>query len=142
MIIVMKPKSTNKQIEHIVGKIKEYKLTPHISKGKERTIIGVIGDERVLQNVPIEGLPGVEKVMQVLKPYKLASREFKKTDTIVDVSGVKVGGKKVVVIAGPCSVESERQLFTTAKAVKNAGADMLRGGAFKPRTSPYAFQGM
>ncbi|MBP7792647.1 MAG: 3-deoxy-7-phosphoheptulonate synthase [Candidatus Goldbacteria bacterium] len=142
MIIVMKPKSTNKQIEHIVGKIKEYKLTPHISKGKERTIIGVIGDERVLQNVPIEGLPGVEKVMQVLKPYKLASREFKKTDTIVDVSGVKVGGKKIVVIAGPCSVESERQLFTTAKAVKNAGADMLRGGAFKPRTSPYAFQGM
>ena len=142
MIIVMKPGSTKKQIDHIVEKIKEYKLTPHISKGKETTIIGIIGDERILQNVPLESLPGVEKVMQILKPYKLASREFKKTDSIIDVSGILVGGKKVVLIAGPCSVESEKQLFATAKAVKDAGADMLRGGAFKPRTSPYAFQGL
>jgi len=138
----MKPGSTKKQIDHIVEKIKEYKLTPHISKGKETTIIGIIGDERILQNVPLESLPGVEKVMQILKPYKLASREFKKTDSIIDVSGILVGGKKVVLIAGPCSVESEKQLFATAKAVKDAGADMLRGGAFKPRTSPYAFQGL
>lgn len=142
MIIVMKSGSTKKQIDHIVEKIKEYKLTPHISKGKETTIIGVIGDERILQNVPLESLPGVEKVMQILKPYKLASREFKKNDSIIDVSGILVGGKKVVLIAGPCSVESEKQLFSTAKAVKDAGADMLRGGAFKPRTSPYAFQGL
>jgi len=142
MIIVMKPGSTKKQIDHIVEKIKEYKLTPHISKGKETTIIGIIGDERILQNVPLESLPGVEKVMQILKPYKLASREFKKTDSIIDISGILVGGKKVVLIAGPCSVESEKQLFATAKAVKDAGADMLRGGAFKPRTSPYAFQGL
>ncbi len=142
MIIVMKTGSTKKQIEHVAEKIKEYKLTPHISKGKETTIIGVIGDERILQNVPLESLPGVEKVMQILKPYKLTSREFKKTDSIIDVSGVKVGGKKIVLIAGPCSVENEKQLFTTARAVKDAGADMLRGGAFKPRTSPYAFQGL
>jgi len=142
MIIVMKAGSTKKQIEYVAEKIKEYKLTPHISKGEETTIIGVIGDERILQNVPLESLPGVEKVMQILKPYKLTSREFKKADSIIDISGVKVGGKKVVLIAGPCSVESEKQLFTTAKAVKAAGADMLRGGAFKPRTSPYAFQGM
>ncbi len=142
MIIVMKSGCTKKQIDHVAEKIKEYKLTPHISKGEETTIIGVIGDERILQNVPLESLPGVEKVMQILKPYKLASREFKKEDSIIDISGVKVGGKKVVLIAGPCSVESEKQLFITAKAVKEAGADMLRGGAFKPRTSPYAFQGM
>ncbi|MCX8094252.1 MAG: 3-deoxy-7-phosphoheptulonate synthase [Candidatus Goldbacteria bacterium] len=142
MIIVMKSGSTKKQIEHVAEKIKEYKLIPHISKGKETTIIGVIGDERILQNVPLESLPGVEKVMQILKPYKLASREFKKENSVIDVSGVKVGAKKVVLIAGPCSVESEKQLFQTAKAVKEAGVDMLRGGAFKPRTSPYAFQGM
>lgn len=142
MIIVMKAGSTKKQIEHVAEKIKEYKLTPHISKGKETTIIGVIGDERILMNVPLESLPGVEKVMQILKPYKLASREFKRENSIINVSDVKIGGKKVVLIAGPCSVESEKQLFVTAKAVKEAGADMLRGGAFKPRTSPYAFQGM
>lgn len=142
MIIVMKPDCSKKQIEHVAEKIREYKLTPHISKGKETTIIGVIGDERILQSVPLESLPGVERVMQILKPYKLASREFKKENSIIDVSGVKIGGKKVVLIAGPCSVESEKQLFMTAKAVKRAGADMLRGGAFKPRTSPYAFQGL
>lgn len=142
MIIVMKAGSTKKQIDYVAEKIKEYKLVPHISKGKETTIIGVIGDERILMNVPLESLPGVEKVMQILKPYKLASREFKKENSIIDVSGVKIGGKKIVLIAGPCSVESEKQLFVTAKALKEAGVDMLRGGAFKPRTSPYAFQGL
>jgi 3-deoxy-7-phosphoheptulonate synthase len=142
MIIVMKPKATKKQIGHVVGKIKEYKLLPHISKGKETTIIGVIGDERVLQGVPFEGFEGVDKVMQILKPYKLASRDFKKENTIVKVGNVEIGGRTVVLIAGPCSVESRKQLMTTAKAIKDAGAHMLRGGAFKPRTSPYAFQGM
>lgn len=142
MIIVMKAKATKKQIDHVTDKIKEFKLTPHISKGKETTIIGVIGDERVLQGVPIEGFDGVEKVMQILKPYKLASRDFKKENTIVKVGDVEIGGKKVILIAGPCSVESRKQLLATAKAVKDAGAHILRGGAFKPRTSPYAFQGM
>jgi 3-deoxy-7-phosphoheptulonate synthase len=126
----------------VTAKIKEFKLTPHISRGKETTIIGVIGDERVLQGVPIEGFDGVDKVMQILKPYKLASRDFKKENTIVKVGDVEIGGKKVVLIAGPCSVESRKQLLTTAKAIKAAGAHILRGGAFKPRTSPYAFQGM
>jgi 3-deoxy-7-phosphoheptulonate synthase len=142
MIIVMKAKATKKQIDHVTDKIKEFKLTPHISKGEETTIIGVIGDERVLQGVPLEGFDGVEKVMQILKPYKLASRDFKKENTVVKVGDVEIGGKKVVLIAGPCSVESRKQLLATAKAVKDAGAHILRGGAFKPRTSPYAFQGM
>ncbi|HRU38604.1 MAG TPA: 3-deoxy-7-phosphoheptulonate synthase [Candidatus Goldiibacteriota bacterium] len=142
MIIVMKAKASKKQIDHVVNKIREFKLAPHISKGKETTIIGVIGDERVLQGVPLEGFDGVERVMQILKPYKLASRDFKKENTVVKAGNVEIGGKKVVLIAGPCSVESRKQLLATAKAIKDAGAHMLRGGAFKPRTSPYAFQGM
>lgn len=143
MIIVMKQGASKKQIQHVADRIKENKLTPHISKGEERTIIGVIGDERKMQAVPVESFPGVEKVMQILKPYKLASRDFKKTPTVVNVGGkVDIGGDTIVMIAGPCSVEGEKQLFATAKAVKEAGAHILRGGAFKPRTSPYAFQGM
>jgi len=143
MIIVLKPGTTKKQKDHVVKKIKEYKLTPHVSRGKERTIIGVIGDERVLQTVPFEGFPGVEKVMQILKPYKLASRDFKKTPSIIKIGDkVSIGGKKVILIAGPCSVESRKQILASAKALKAAGAHVLRGGAFKPRTSPYSFQGM
>jgi 3-deoxy-7-phosphoheptulonate synthase len=142
MIIVMKPKASKKQVDLIVAKIKEFKLVPHISKGKETTIIGIIGDERVMQGVPLESFSGVDKVMQILKPYKLASRDFKKEDSIVECGRARFGGNKIVMIAGPCSVESEKQIMATAKAVKEAGADVLRGGAFKPRTSPYAFQGM
>ncbi len=142
MIIVMKPKASKKQVDHVCAKIKEFKLAPHISRGKETTIIGVIGDERVLQGVPFEGFSGVEKVMQILKPYKLASRDFKKENSIVKCGNVEIGGDKVIMIAGPCSVESRKQILTTAKAIKEAGAHILRGGAFKPRTSPYAFQGM
>ncbi|MCE5299700.1 MAG: 3-deoxy-7-phosphoheptulonate synthase [Spirochaetia bacterium] len=142
MIIVMKPKASKKQIDHVLAKIREFKLLPHVSHGKETTIIGVIGDERVLQGVPFEGFSGVDKVMQILKPYKLASRDFKKENSIVECGNVEIGGKTVVMIAGPCSVESKKQIMTTAKAVKEAGAHILRGGAFKPRTSPYAFQGM
>ncbi len=134
MIIVMKPHATKKQIDHVSDKIKEFKLAPHISKGKETTIIGVIGDERVLQGVPFEGFDGVDKVMQILKPYKLASRDFKKENSIIRVGGVEIGGKTVILIAGPCSVESRKQLLATAKAIQEAGAHMLRGGAFKPRT--------
>ncbi len=142
MIIVLKPDATEKQIRHIKEHIKKLGLKPWASKGIERTIIGVIGEEDVLRIQPLEVFPGVEKVITILKPYKLASRDFKKEDTIVDVKGVKIGGPKIVVIAGPCAVENEESLLFIAKEVKDAGATMLRGGAFKPRTSPYSFQGL
>ena len=142
MIIVLKPQATQAEIDHIVGKIESFGLTAHISRGVERTIIGVIGDERIIQEQPLEALPGVEKVLPVLKPFKLASREFRPDGSIIDVAGVKVGGRKVVVIAGPCAVEGRELLLQTAKEVKAAGAHLLRGGAFKPRTSPYSFQGL
>ncbi len=142
MIIVLKPDATKKQIDHVLERIKELGLKPMVSKGTERTIIGVIGPEDALRSQPLEVIPGVEKVMPVLKPYRLVSREFKPEATIVDVKGVKVGGKKLVVMAGPCSVEGKDMLMETAKAVKKAGASFLRGGAFKPRSSPYSFQGL
>jgi 3-deoxy-7-phosphoheptulonate synthase len=142
MIIVMQTKVTDEDISHVVDRIEELGLKAHVSKGVERTIIGVIGDERLIKKEQLSLLPHVEEVIPILKPYKLASREFKSTDTIVDVGGVLIGGKAIVVIAGPCSVESEEQLMTTADAVKKAGAHLLRGGAYKPRTSPYAFQGL
>ncbi len=142
MIIVLKPEATQKQVDHIVERVKALGLKPMVSKGVERTIIGVIGEEDILRVQPLEVFPGVEKVMSILAPYKLVSREFKKEDTVIDVGGVKVGGKKLVAIAGPCSVENYDLLLSIAKEVKKAGATMLRGGAFKPRTSPYAFQGL
>ena len=143
MIIVLKPKATKKQIEHLIERIKALGLKPMVSRGTERTIIGVIGSEDVLRVQPLEVIPGVEKVMPVLKPYKLVSREFKPEPTVVDVGGgVAIGGKALVIMAGPCSVESREMLFETARAVHRAGAQLLRGGAFKPRTSPYSFQGM
>lgn len=144
MIIVMKPGALKKETRTVIGKIKELGYTPHTIYGKTRNVIGAIGDERgkfVLQ--PLESLPGVDRVVPILKPYKLASREVKPEPTEVKLApGVSVGGKKLLVIAGPCSVESEQQMIGTAKAVKAAGAQVLRGGAFKPRTSPYAFQGL
>ncbi len=142
MIIVLRPDVTKEQVDHIIEKIKGLGLTVHTSKGKERTILGVIGDESLLEGTPLEVLPGVEKVMPILKPYKLVSREFRKEDTIIDVDGIKIGGKEIQVIAGPCSIETQELLFDAAKKVKKAGARFLRGGAFKPRTSPYAFQGL
>ena len=143
MIIVLKPNATKKQIDHLMERIKALGLKPMVSKGTERTIIGVIGPEDSLRVQPLEVIPGVEKVMPVLKPYKLVSREFKPEASIVDVgNGVKVGGKALVVMAGQCSVENREMHFETAKAVKQAGARVLRGGAFKPRSSPYSFQGL
>ncbi|MBI5682824.1 MAG: 3-deoxy-7-phosphoheptulonate synthase [Deltaproteobacteria bacterium] len=142
MIVVIKPDATKKEIDHIIERIKHLGLSVHISEGKERTIIGAIGDESVLEEHPIDMLPGVEKVMPILKPYKLVSREFQKEDTIINVSGIKIGGKQVHVIAGPCSVETRDILIQTAQKIKKTGARFLRGGAFKPRTSPYAFQGL
>jgi len=142
MIIVLRPDATKQQLNHLVVKIKSMGLKPWISKGVERTIVGVIGEEDILRAKPLEVFPGVEKVLSILKPYKLASRDFKKEGTVVDVGGVKIGGKKLVVMAGPCSVENKKLLIEIAKKVRKAGATVLRGGAFKPRTSPYAFQGL
>jgi len=143
MIIVLRPDATEEQINHIIEKVGKLGLTPHVSKGVERTIIGVIGPEDILRVTPLEVFPGVEKVMPVLSPYKLVSREFQHQDSIVEVGrGVKIGGKKIVVIAGPCAIESLEILHEIAVEVKKAGATVLRGGAFKPRTSPYSFQGL
>ena len=142
MIIVMQAKASEADIRHVVERIEGLGLKAHLSKGVERTVIGVIGDERLINREQLSLLPQVEDVIPVLKPYKLASREFQPADTVVDVAGVKIGGGKLVMIAGPCSVESEEQVMATARAVKSAGAHLLRGGAYKPRTSPYAFQGL
>ncbi len=142
MIIVLKPEATKEDIGKIENLVKSKGLTPHISTGDEQTIIGLIGDITKIDASAIEVFSAVEKVMYVSVPYKLASRHFHPEDSVIDVAGVKVGGGNYCYIAGPCSVESEEQVIEIAKAVKKAGANMLRGGAFKPRTSPYAFQGM
>ena len=143
MIIVLRPDATEEQINHIVEKVQKLGLKPHLSKGTERTIIGVIGPEDVLRVTPLEVFPGVEKVMPVLAPYKLVSREFRLEDSVIDLGrGVKIGGKKIVVMAGPCAVEDIETLHEIATLIKKAGATVLRGGAFKPRTSPYSFQGL
>ncbi|MCX5694453.1 MAG: 3-deoxy-7-phosphoheptulonate synthase [Candidatus Omnitrophica bacterium] len=143
MIIVLKPGASQEQVDHIIEKVKLLGLTPHVSKGSERTIIGVIGPEDVLRVTPLEVFPGVENVIPVLSPFRLVSREFKKDDSIIDLGkGVKIGGKEIVVMAGPCTIENIDSLFEIAREVKKAGATVLRGGAFKPRTSPYSFQGL
>jgi 3-deoxy-7-phosphoheptulonate synthase len=144
MIIVLRPNSTSEQIDHILERIAELGFKPHVSRGELRTIIGVIGDENKLQAEPLAAIPGVEQVLPILKPFKLASREFHKADTVVEVgaSRVRVGGGALAMIAGPCAIESAELLDEIAAGVKAAGANILRGGAFKPRTSPYSFQGL
>ncbi|MEW6101621.1 MAG: 3-deoxy-7-phosphoheptulonate synthase [Candidatus Omnitrophota bacterium] len=143
MIIVLRPDATEEQVNHIIEKVTKLGLTPHVSKGTERTIIGVIGPEDVLRVTPLEVFPGVEKVLPVLSPYRLVSREFQQEDSIIDLGkGVKIGGKKIVLMAGPCAVENLNTLLEIAREVKKSGAEVLRGGAFKPRTSPYSFQGL
>jgi 3-deoxy-7-phosphoheptulonate synthase len=142
MIIVLRPDATREQKEHVIKKLKSLGLQAHVSEGTERTIIGAIGDEAVLQAVPLEAIPGVEKVLPILKPFKLASRDFSPENTVVTIGKETIGGKRIAVIAGPCAVENKTLLIEIAKAVKDGGANFLRGGAFKPRTSPYAFQGL
>lgn len=142
MIVVMKQDATRAQIVNVTARIEQLGCRAHISKGKERTIIGIIGNGRSLDPEPIERMEGVERTVPILRPFKLASRDFHPQDTIVLVNGVTIGGKQLVVMAGPCAVESRDQLLEVAQAVKSAGAQMLRGGAFKPRTSPYSFQGL
>lgn len=143
MIIVLRPDATEEQVNHIIEKVQKLGLKPHVSRGVERTIIGLIGPEDVLRVTPLEVFPGVEKVMPVLAPYKLVSREFKRENSVIELGkGIKIGDKKIIVMAGPCAIESEENLRVIATEVKSAGASVLRGGAFKPRTSPYAFQGL
>jgi len=138
----MKVGSTDKEIDGVVKRIESAGLTTHVSQGVERTIIGVVGQIFPELQDMLEMLHGVDEVIRVSKPYKLSSREFHPLDTTVKVGGVTIGGKEIVVMAGPCAVESEEQLFETANAVKAAGANILRGGAFKPSTSPYQFRGL
>lgn len=142
MIVVMSPTASQGEIEAVVEWLHGHGYEVHISRGKVRTILGVIGDKETLFDLPVEALEGVEKTVPVTHPYKLASRLFKEEATVIDVDEVKIGGNHFVVIAGPCAVESREQLLETARKVKEAGAHFLRGGAFKPRTSPYSFQGL
>ncbi|HKB39657.1 MAG TPA: 3-deoxy-7-phosphoheptulonate synthase [Gemmataceae bacterium] len=149
MIIVLRPNSSDAEVQHILDRIQELGLKTHLSRGEKRTIIGVIGDEEQLQVEPLAAIPGVEQVLPILKPFKLASRELRRQDTVVevgkDVPGVKpvrIGGGALVMIAGPCAVENPEVMDTIAVQVKAAGANILRGGAYKPRTSPYSFQGL
>jgi len=141
MIIILKKETEKKDIDIILNKIKENNLEPLYLPGTEKIVIGAIGDERILATLNLDALPFVERILPVLTPYKLVSRDFKHEDTIINVKGVNIG-KEFVVMAGPCAVENEQQLTITAKSVKKSGANILRGGAYKPRTSPYAFQGL
>lgn len=142
MMIVMREGASDHEIEKVVEKIRSAGADVHISKGQFRTVIGVIGDKEAVATLPLEGFSGVENVIKILKPYKFVSREFRHEPTLVEVGDAIIGEGYFNVMAGPCSVESREQMFSTAKAVKEAGATVLRGGAFKPRTSPYSFQGL
>ena len=142
MIIVMKPNATEENIKKVEQRVENAGLHVHLSKGEDCTIIGVIGDRKKIGNLEMNMMDGVEKTVRITEKYKLVSRNFHPQDTIVDVDGVKIGGQQIVVMAGPCSVESVEQLREAAQAVKAGGAQFLRGGAFKPRTSPYDFQGL
>lgn len=142
MIVVMKPKATKENIDKVIARIEAAGLKTHLSKGEEVTIVGVIGDKSKIANLEMNMMEGVEKTVRITEKYKLVSRHFHPENTVVDVAGVKIGGKKIAVMAGPCSVESIDQLREAARAIKAGGAEFLRGGAFKPRTSPYDFQGL
>ena len=142
MIIVLKAGVTTEQIDHVIQRVESLGLRAHLSRGTYRTIIGVIGDEQQVAAAPLEAIPGVAEVVPILPPYKLASRDAHPEASVIDVGGVLFGGGHLALIAGPCAVESAERLDAIAAAVRQAGAGILRGGAFKPRTSPYAFQGL
>src|ERR1700683_3245168 len=144
MIVNMSANATEEQIQHVMDRIKECGFLPHLIQGAERTVIGVVGKNRG-RRAEVEALriaPGVQDIIPIAQPFTLVSRELRPESTIVSVRGIQIGGPEVIVIAGPCSVESRDQLFAAARAVKAGGAHMLRGGAYKPRTSPYDFQGL
>lgn len=142
MVIVMKQNATTEQINQVISRIEAAGMKTSLFQGQSRTLVGVIGDKRLVATLPVEVLDGVEKVLPVTDSYKLSSRQFRPEPTVVDAGGVKIGGGNFVVMAGPCAVESREQLLESAAIVKEGGAQFLRGGAFKPRTSPYAFQGL
>lgn len=142
MIIVMKPKASKENIDHVLHIIRENGLEPHLSDGKEVTIIGVIGDKTRLMNQNLEIVDGVERIVSVTESYKLANKKFHPEKSVVKVGNAAIGGDEFVIMSGPCAIESEEQLLQTARAIKKSGAQILRGGAYKPRTSPYSFQGM
>ncbi len=142
MMIIMQTEATKDQIAVVVERVEEHGLRAHISQGEERTVIGAIGDRRPVNLDQFLYLPGVDRVVPISRPYKLTSREFRPENSVFPLDGVQVGGNEIILIAGPCSVEDRSQLLETAQAVREAGAHALRGGAFKPRTSPYSFQGL
>ncbi|MBU7005276.1 3-deoxy-7-phosphoheptulonate synthase [Phosphitispora fastidiosa] len=142
MIIVMHSGTQKNEVDEVLKRLKNLGFQIHLSEGVERIIIGAIGDKTRLNEVSLEAMPGVEKVVPILQPYKLVSREFRHHDSVVRVGELEFGGGQIQIMAGPCAVESKEQLMTTAEQVRKAGATVLRGGAFKPRTSPYAFQGL
>jgi 3-deoxy-7-phosphoheptulonate synthase len=142
MVIVMQNHANDEDIDETVRRVREMGYGVNVSRGEERTVIGVIGDERPLDPEHLELLPGVERVVRILNPFKLASRDVRPENSTVRLGNAVIGGEEIVIIAGPCAVESREQILEAAQAVKSAGANALRGGAFKPRTSPYSFQGM
>ena len=141
-MIIMKPTATEEQIDAVIKRIESVGATAHPSRGEEITVIGAVGDREHVQQLELDANPGVEKVVPILKPYKLASTQLREQPTVLDIGGAKIGGEHFAMIAGPCTVETRDQTLETADVVKAAGATMLRGGAYKPRTSPYAFQGL
>jgi 3-deoxy-7-phosphoheptulonate synthase len=142
VIIILKSGATDEQIDHVIARVESYGMQTHLSRGTHRTIIGVIGDKSQLQPSRFRAIPGVADVISVLPAYKLASRDAHPEPSVVDVAGTKIGGGHLAMVAGPCAVESAERMDTIARSVRAAGANVLRGGAFKPRTSPYAYQGM
>jgi 3-deoxy-7-phosphoheptulonate synthase len=142
MIVVMKPQATEQELTLVIDRISSAGLQVHLSKGSIRTIIGIIGDKKVIAELPVQVMAGVEKVVPITVGYKLVSREFRPENSIIKVNGFDIGGDRLAVMAGPCAVESREQLLEAAQIVKQCGAQFLRGGAYKPRTSPYSFQGL
>ena len=143
MMIVMKPGATEEEIEHVLARVRSVGARAHISKGEEVTVIGAIGDREHVARLELDGAPGVSQVVPILKPYKLSSSQLRGgARSVFEIGGRRIGGEHFALIAGPCTVESREQLLDTARIVKDAGAAMFRGGAYKPRTSPYAFQGL
>ncbi len=142
MMVIMHEAATDEEVAHVCARVEEIGASAHISAGERVKVIGVIGDREAITQLPLEAMPGVDRVVAILRPYKLVSREFQQRDTVIDVKGARIGGGHFALIAGPCSIETPEQVLAAAKAVKAAGGHMMRGGAFKPRTSPYAFQGL
>src|SRR5881398_922356 len=142
LLIVMGPGASPDQTEHVLARLQEAGVQARVQRGREATVIGAIGERELLATLPLEGFPGVEQVLPILKPYKLVAREVSPDPTVIDVDGRKIGQDFFGLIAGPCTVEYREQTLETARAVADAGATMLRGGAFKPRTSPYTFSGL